>query len=357
MNFMKKTQATLACLLSLTLFAAMGISASADENAANPNRFEAEEGVLSGAAAIVTTPTAGADVSGGAFVGSLGQDGGYVEVTVVADEAGEREVTFGYCSMEARSIDVSVNGGDYVNIPTQGNGNDWNGNIMTSATLLYLNTGENVLKIGCVNGWAPNVDYVELGILDADAKAAAVAALEEEVGALPAEVTHDTAAAYESVVTKYEGFTDEQKALLSADAKTALDAAVEALDAFNNSLDQADADATAASAVKDLIDAIGKVTADSEAAITAARSAYDQLTDAQKAYVSPGTLKTLTNAEQALNEIKNPSAPADQTPADQTPDEDENDDSSSTVVIIIVAAVVVIAGVIVVAVVMSKKKK
>lgn len=308
MTVMKKTKTAIACLLSFTLLAGMtALTAFADE-AVGGSRFEAEAGVLSGGAAIVTTPTAGADVSGGAFVGSLGQNGGFVDVTVVADAAGEREVIFCYCSFEARSIDVSVNGGDFINIPTQGNGNNWNGNVMVSSAKLYLNAGENVITIGCINGWAPNVDYVELGVLDSEAMAEAVAALVDEAEALPEEVTSSTASAYESVVSKYAGLTDEQRALLTDEQKAKMDAASTAYDAYDKSLDQLVADQAAAAEVKTLVDAIGDVTADSEAAITAARSAYDKLTDSQKAFVSPGTLKLLANAEASLEAIKNPAA-------------------------------------------------
>lgn len=358
MNIMKKTKAAVACLLSLTMFAGMGaIATHADE--ANPNRYEVEAGVLSGSAAIVTTPTAGADVSGGAFVGSLGNDGGYVEITVVADEAGERNVTIGYCSWEARSIDISVNGGEYVNIPTMGNNSNWNGDVMVATTLLYLNAGENVLKIGNVNAWAPNVDYVELGILDEEAKAAAVAALAAEAAALPETVDHSTFAAYESVATKYAGLTDAQKALLTDDQKATVEAAVAAYNTFNESLDQAEVDRVAAGEVATLIDAIGEVTADSESAITAARTAYDALTDAQKAYVSPGTLKKLTNAEEALNAIKNPTSDNNATQNNQqntnTDDTSDDGDNTTTIVIVVIVAVVVVAGVVVV-VLMRKKK-
>lgn len=350
MTFMKKTKTAVACLLSVTLLAGMtALTAFADE-AANANRFEAEDGVLSGSAAIVTTPTAGADVSGGAFVGSIGQNGGFVDVTVVADAAGEREVIFCYCSFEARSIDVSVNGGEFVNIPTQGNGNNWNGNVMVSSAKLYLNAGENVITIGCINGWAPNVDYVELGVLDSAAMAEAVAALVEEAEALPAEATSSTAAAYESVVNKYKGLTDEQKALLTDEQKAKMDAASAAYDAYDKSLDQLVADQAAAAEVKALVDAIGEVTADSEAAVTAARSAYDKLTDSQKTYVSPGTLNLLTRSEAALKAIKNPAAAL---PGAPTP----TANSLTGVGVIVIVAVVAAVAFAVVAVVVARKKK
>lgn len=57
-------------------------------------------------------------------------------------------------------------------------------------------------------------------------------------------------------------------------------------------------DQEAAQAVSDLINAIGDVTLDSKAAIDAARTAYDALTEDQKAYVT--NLLTLTAAEELM---------------------------------------------------------
>lgn len=58
----------------------------------------------------------------------------------------------------------------------------------------------------------------------------------------------------------------------------------------------------AAYAVMDLIDAIGEVTLESEDAITAAREAYDALTQTGKGYVKNAS--TLTDAEKALKKLK-----------------------------------------------------
>lgn len=68
------------------------------------------------------------------------------------------------------------------------------------------------------------------------------------------------------------------------------------------------ADKAAAKAVDDLIDAIGDVTLtdDCQAAINAARTAYDALTDAQKALVSK--LDILTDAETKLAQLKKEAA-------------------------------------------------
>ncbi len=75
-------------------------------------------------------------------------------------------------------------------------------------------------------------------------------------------------------------------------------------------------DQQAAFAVEDMIDEIGTVTLESEAAITAARAAYDALTDVQKAYVDPDCLAILVAAEARLAELKAEQAAADQAAAD-----------------------------------------
>ena len=68
---------------------------------------------------------------------------------------------------------------------------------------------------------------------------------------------------------------------------------------------QAEKDKALAESVDALIDAIGEVTLESENAIAAARTAYDALTDAQKALVTK--LSVLTAAEAKLQELKNES--------------------------------------------------
>ncbi len=375
MNILKRTQTTLACLLSMTMLVSMSaLAISADEAEPAVDRYEAEDLVnedagtgvstLVGAAAVVSPDTSpntaiGADVSGGAFVGSLGNGGGSLEIKVTVEEAGERNVDFYYITMDNRSIEVTVNGGDAVLIETPGNGSDWNGNVKVASGLLYLNAGENVISIGNGTAWAPNIDCIDIGQLDSDAKAAAVVALEAEAAALPDAIsgTGDVSA-FESVANKYNGLTDEQKALLSDEGKANIEAAIAILNAYNESLDQSINDSLAADEVKALINAIGEVTADKEDAIKNARSAYDALTDSQKAYVTPGTLKTLTDAEAALEALKNPSAGDNNANAgtfDTSDDTDDADGNYTTIIIVVVVAVVVVAGVVVI--ILTRKKK
>lgn len=92
----------------------------------------------------------------------------------------------------------------------------------------------------------------------------------------------------------YEALTEEQKNQVSNyKVLTAAEAALQAL----KKAEQAEIDA-----VEARIDAIGNVTLDSEGAITAARAAYDALTDAQKARVENYDL--LTAAEAKLAALK-----------------------------------------------------
>ena len=68
-------------------------------------------------------------------------------------------------------------------------------------------------------------------------------------------------------------------------------------------LEKAEADKTAAKAVEDKINAIGKVTLDSKDAIRDARDAYDNLTDDQKALVSESALNKLIDDEKKLADL------------------------------------------------------
>lgn len=129
----------------------------------------------------------------------------------------------------------------------------------------------------------------------------------------------------------YQKSIDQVETLIDAigtvtsDSKDAIKAARDAYDALNAVLKKqvenydklteaekeyakllaSDADEKAAAVVEGKIAAIGEVTLDSETAIEAARSAYDALTEVQKALVE--NYETLTAAENKLNILKNPS--------------------------------------------------
>lgn len=82
-------------------------------------------------------------------------------------------------------------------------------------------------------------------------------------------------------------------------------------------------DEAAANTVKGLISSIGTVTKDSKAAIEAARTAYDALTDAQKALVE--NYSVLTSAEAAYAKLNTGS----ETPGTNNPDDQDKDNSNS----------------------------
>lgn len=375
MNILKKAQTALAGLLSVAMIASMGALALwAEEAAPTGTKIEAEDATLNGTAAIVTEAqvtdgTFGADVSGGAFVGSLGAEGGsatnYVEITVTSEFAGERNIDIAYITRGTRSIDVVVNDHEAVNVSTPGNNSNWNGNVLTVTASVWMDAGENVVRFCNLSGWAPNIDYVVVHDSNADEMENAVANLIAEAEALPEEIgSVDDLPKYENVVAKYTSLTDAQKALLTADQKATLDAVKATLDAYNAAVEQAAIDRSAAATVTGLINVINSA-ADKSVAVRAAREAYDALTDTQKQYISAGTLKLLTDAEAALEAGGDTSGDnnntanngADNNANNNADNSDKTDDSSdyTVIIVIVVVVVVVVAGAVVLVVVRKKK--
>ena len=120
----------------------------------------------------------------------------------------------------------------------------------------------------------------------ADLKAAK--AVDDMIDAI-GEVTLESEEAIAAARAAYEALTEAQKAeVKSYDKLTAAEARL--------------ADLKAAKAVDDMIDAIGEVTLESENAIDAARAAYEALTEAQKAEVK--SYDKLTAAEARLAVLK-----------------------------------------------------
>ena len=105
----------------------------------------------------------------------------------------------------------------------------------------------------------------------------------------------------------YDALNDTRKAMVSNYA--ALTAAEEKLQQLKDEAAQAAADQAAADAVEEQIAAIGTVTVFSGKKIDAARTAFDALTDAQKALVE--NANQLTTAESALTEAYKQAAKAD----------------------------------------------
>ena len=118
--------------------------------------------------------------------------------------------------------------------------------------------------------------------------------------------------------------------------------------------------ASPADAVEELIDAIGEVTLDSEAAIEAAREAYDALTDEQKALVE--NYDELVAAEEALAALKeagdeNPSEPEDPSEEPSEPESGEDSkpgDNTNLILLITIMTIGVLGAAVLVA--LPKKK-
>ena len=125
---------------------------------------------------------------------------------------------------------------------------------------------------------------------------AAADAVQALVDAIGTEVTLESETAIAAARAAYDALTVAQKKLVDATALKAAEAKLA-------DLKEAAADQAAADAVQALIDAIGKVTKESGAAITAARTAYDALTNAQKELVNVAALEA---AEAAYAALSNP---------------------------------------------------
>lgn len=133
------------------------------------------------------------------------------------------------------------------------------------------------------------------------ANQAAAKAAGEKIDAL-FPVTKDSADAINEASGAYKSLTDAAKKLLpDAEEKLAKAEADYKKAIADAAQDQADRDAAAAVDAK--IEAIGTVTLEKEGLITAARSAYEGLSDAAKEYVTK--LGVLEAAEAKLNELKN----------------------------------------------------
>ncbi len=120
----------------------------------------------------------------------------------------------------------------------------------------------------------------------------AILPVEDKIDAI-GEVTLDSENAIQAARAAYDALTEEQKAeVKNYDVLTAAEARL--------------ADLQAAKPVEKLIDAIGEVTLDSESAIQAARAAYDALTEAQKAEVRNYDVLTAAEARLANQKAAKP---------------------------------------------------
>jgi hypothetical protein len=136
----------------------------------------------------------------------------------------------------------------------------------------------------------------------------------------------------------YDVLTDSQKALVTN--YETLTAAEAAYAEFKAEADKEAADKAAADEVAKQISAIGTVTKESEAAIKAARAAYNALTDAQKALVT--NYSVLTDAEVAYEKLQ--ADPSNPNTGDNTP-------------VMLLAAVLLISTMTVAVLVPTRKKR
>ena len=149
---------------------------------------------------------------------------------------------------------------------------------------------------------------------NAAANKTAADAVSEKINAIGT-VTLESKAAIEAARSAYDALTDAQKALVTN--YETLTAAEASLKVLQDAADQAAADKAAADAVSEKINAIGTVTLESKTTIEAARSAYDALTDAQKALVT--NYETLTGAEKAIADLNKPADPNTPPTGDNAP--------------------------------------
>ena len=127
-------------------------------------------------------------------------------------------------------------------------------------------------------------------------------AVQAAIDALPDTVTLDTEAAIVAARAAYEALSNYRQNQVNTARLTAAEAKLAELK--QAAADKEAADKAAAEAVIKQIDAIGTVTLESKAAITAARKAYDALTEERKALVT--NLNVLTAAEASLGALEVP---------------------------------------------------
>ncbi len=191
-------------------------------------------------------------------------------------------------------------------IPPESSGSIF-GNSDYGCAFVVNNTEGIHVPAGAANtykaAWIDYADYIA-GDPISEEDQAAIDAVVEKVGKIPdaAEVTDIEE--YKKVIgearSAYDSLTDAQKALMPAGEYKKLTDAEAEYDRLKEEEDQ-----EKANEVITKINGIGTVTntADSKKKIEEARSAYDSLTDAQKALVSEQDYKKLTDAEAEYEEL------------------------------------------------------
>jgi hypothetical protein len=120
--------------------------------------YEAEATANTFAGQAATRSSAGA--SGGALVGYVGNGAAnYLQINNVTSTAvGNRTLTLHYASGDARSVQISVNGGAAITVSTPSTGGF--DTIGAVAVTVALTSGTNTIRLGNTAGWAPDLDRV-----------------------------------------------------------------------------------------------------------------------------------------------------------------------------------------------------
>ncbi|MEO3754453.1 CBM35 domain-containing protein [Streptomyces sp. B6B3] len=131
--------------------------------------YQDTEAVLTGEAVLEQSPHA----SGGSYIGRLGGSGTSAEFTVDAEQAGAHLLVVHYANDDrsesehdyntniiSRPADIRVNGGEAQQVMFR---NTWSwGNFWSLAVPVELRAGSNTLTFANADGYAPNIDRVEL---------------------------------------------------------------------------------------------------------------------------------------------------------------------------------------------------
>ncbi len=116
-----------------------------------------------------------------------------------------------------------------------------------------------------------------------------------KISELPTDVTYKDRDVIENTRAAYDALTDDQKALIS-------DEVLKKLTDAEDALAETEKASIVTEAINDL-PAADDITLDDKADVEAARAAYDALTDEQKAQVEEETLKKLTDAEAVIADL------------------------------------------------------
>lgn len=124
------------------------------------DRYEAEDGILSGDAVVVNEAMS-ANCSGGKYVGNVGgPNNGATTLTVESAAAGKATLNIYYATNDARPLNVIVNGKNYELTCVSSGG--WT-KVAAIELEVELKAGSNTIVFGGVDGaYAPNLDRFEI---------------------------------------------------------------------------------------------------------------------------------------------------------------------------------------------------